>query len=178
MIHNQYRTIASSAIYIDAGNEEYGGQVVFSTRRIMTQTGYWINLGGGYRTPIIKDIVEHFELDDNDRHPSDLSCAERAISAPQNIGTNIMASNIMFDYCNWLIASSVNYFNSDDRNEILNREGSREERIKTAKAFINRAPTILSHIIYFNSKTGITSSAPFSEEVQEYIGRFENNSYF
>ena len=167
LLHNIYKTTSYNMAYIDAGNEEYGGQVVFSTNKAMAENGITVGFRR-YGSSDIKTVVEEFELSDDDKHPDDLSCAERAISAPQNIGTNIKAADILFDYCNLILAGAANYVNSTDRAEIINSRRPQSERYK---ALIKRAPMIGNHIIYFDSRTGQTSAKPFSEDVQSYIKR-------
>lgn len=67
-------------IYIDSGNDEYCGQVVCGVRR----RGRCIAKPIGSLYPEI--------LEESDRFPSELSCAEAAVSAPQAITANIMAA--------------------------------------------------------------------------------------
>jgi len=67
-------------VYIDSGNGEYTGQVVCGIRR--KNRSYYKPVGTLY-----PDILE-----DTDKFPSELSCAEAAISAPQSITANLIAS--------------------------------------------------------------------------------------
>ena len=67
-------------IYIDSGNGEYTGQVVCGIRR----SGKTIYKPIGLMHP------ELFE--DEDLFPSELSCAEASVSAPQTIVANLMAA--------------------------------------------------------------------------------------
>ena len=72
-------------IYIDSGNSEYTGQVVCGVR------------SGGrtlYR-PVGKIYPE--VLSDNDKFPTELSCAEASVSAPQAITANITAATAVVD---------------------------------------------------------------------------------
>ena len=77
---------SDNLIYIDSGNGEYTGQVVCGVRR-------------GGRT-MYKPIGEVYPdvLLDNDKFPTELSCAEAAVSAPQSITANIMAATAIVAY--------------------------------------------------------------------------------
>lgn len=76
---------AKELIYIDAGNGEHTGQVVCGVRRA----------GKTYFKPI-GDIYPDM-LEDTDKFPSELSCAEAAVSAPQSIAANITAATTVVD---------------------------------------------------------------------------------
>ena len=67
-------------IYIDSGNGEFTGQVVCG----MKQSGRVMSKPVA---SIYPDILK-----DAERFPSELSCAERAVSSPQTIAANIFAS--------------------------------------------------------------------------------------
>ena len=73
-------------IYIDSGNGEYTGQVVCGIRRN----------GRTYYKPI-GDVYPDI-LNETDRFPTELSCAEAAVSAPQSIVANIMAATAIVSY--------------------------------------------------------------------------------
>jgi PRTRC genetic system ThiF family protein len=77
---------AESLIYIDSGNGEYTGQVVCGIRR--KSRTYYKPVG-----EIYPDVLESA-----DKFPSQLSCAEAAISAPQSIAANIMAAAAVVSY--------------------------------------------------------------------------------
>lgn len=93
--------------YLDAGNEEWAGQVVL---------GY--NSGGhepqkGNKQPHFFDVPSVCEiypeiLEATDKLPTELSCAERAVSNPQNIFTNMTAANIMMGFVNTLLNADEN----------------------------------------------------------------------
>jgi len=77
---------ASNLIYIDSGNGEYTGQVICGIRcRGFT---YYKPLGELY-----PDVLE-----DTDKFPTELSCAEASVSAPQSIVANIMAATAVVSY--------------------------------------------------------------------------------
>lgn len=76
---------AKELIYIDAGNGEHTGQVVCGVRRA----------GKTYYKPI-GDIYPDV-LEDTDKFPTELSCAEASVSAPQSMAANITAATAVVD---------------------------------------------------------------------------------
>ena len=75
---------AEELIYIDSGNGEYTGQVVCGVRRGKT---YYPPIGAVY-----PDILE-----ETDKFPTELSCAEASVSAPQSMAANITAATAVVD---------------------------------------------------------------------------------
>jgi molybdopterin/thiamine biosynthesis adenylyltransferase len=73
---------AKDLVYIDAGNGEFGGQVVCGVRR----NGRTLRRSVGSLYPDV--------LADTDKYPSELSCAEASLSAPQAITANVMAAAV------------------------------------------------------------------------------------
>ena len=71
---------AKELIYIDSGNGEYTGQVVCGVRR-----------SGKTIYPPIGDLYPDV-LEDTDKFPTELSCAEASVSAPQSMTANITAA--------------------------------------------------------------------------------------
>lgn len=87
---------ADNLIYIDSGNGEFTGQVVCGIRR----------KGRTYYEPIGEIYPD--VLTDTDKFPTELSCAEAALSAPQSIVANIMAATTIVSYLyNILILGSI-----------------------------------------------------------------------
>jgi len=87
---------ADNLIYIDSGNGEFTGQVVCGIRR-KGQT-YYKPVGELY-----PDVLE-----ETDKFPTELSCAEAAVSAPQSIVANIMAATAVVSYVyNILVLGSI-----------------------------------------------------------------------
>ena len=83
--HRVFKT-ASNLIYIDSGNGEDSGQVVCGIKRG----------GRAYYKPVgdlFPDVLE-----DTDKFPTQLSCAEASVSAPQSIAANIMAAAAIISY--------------------------------------------------------------------------------
>jgi hypothetical protein len=83
---HQVFTNAENLIYIDSGNGEFTGQVVCGIR--------W--KGRTYYKPV-GDVYPDV-LGDTDKFPTELSCAEAAVSAPQSIVANIMAATAVVSY--------------------------------------------------------------------------------
>ena len=77
---------SDNLIYIDSGNGEFTGQVVCGVRR--KGKTYYKPVGEVY-----PDILE-----DTDKFPTELSCAEASVSAPQSIVANIMAATAVVSY--------------------------------------------------------------------------------
>ncbi len=76
---------AKELIYIDSGNGEYTGQVVCGVRKAFKT--YYPPIGTVY-----PDVLE-----DTDKFPTELSCAEASVSAPQSIAANITAATAVVD---------------------------------------------------------------------------------
>ena len=76
---------ATELIYIDSGNGEFTGQVVCGVRRG----------GKTYYPPI--GIVYPDVLVETDKFPTELSCAEASVSAPQSMAANITAATAVVD---------------------------------------------------------------------------------
>ena len=79
MCHEVFKRM-DDLIYIDSGNAMYGGQVVCgvkSSGRVISKPA----------ASVYPDI-----LNDAEKFPSELSCAERSVSAPQSIAANLFAS--------------------------------------------------------------------------------------
>ena len=95
LCHNVFNK-TKNIIYIDSGNGEYNGQVVCGIRR--SGRTYYKPLGDLY-----PDV-----LTATDKFPTELSCAEAAVSAPQSIVANIMAATAIISYLyNILILGSI-----------------------------------------------------------------------
>ena len=87
---------SDNLVYIDSGNGEYTGQIVCGIRR----------KGRTYYKPI-GDLYPDVLLD-TDKFPTELSCTEAAVSAPQSIVANIMAATAVVSYIyNILVLGSI-----------------------------------------------------------------------
>lgn len=94
-------------IYIDSGNGEYTGQVVCGIRR-----------GGKTCYPPIGTVYPDV-LEDTDKFPTELSCAEASVSAPQSMAANITAATAAVDMIYNILAlgdSSVRKITFSTRN--------------------------------------------------------------
>lgn len=101
----------NSMFWIDSGNEEFGGQAVcgFNMRattagRVIRQTDKDINArmrkqreamkNGVFDMPCVTEVYPEIGLKKDLKYNSELSCAERAESSPQNIIVNSMAAQM------------------------------------------------------------------------------------
>lgn len=86
MCHEVFGKIRAGIVYIDSGNGEHIGQVVCGVRR-------------GGRTcykpvgSLYPDVLKQM-----DKFPTELSCAEASVSAPQSIVANIMAATAVVNF--------------------------------------------------------------------------------
>jgi len=95
LCHQVFKS-TNNLVYIDSGNGEYTGQVVCGVRR--SGRTYYKPIGDVYPDVLI----------DIDKFPTQLSCAESAVSAPQSIVANIMASTAVVSYLyNILVMGSI-----------------------------------------------------------------------
>lgn len=85
MCHNVFKD-CPDLVYIDSGNDEFTGQVVCGIRQSLHTT---------YK-PVCSLFPEL--LKEEDKFPSELSCAERAESAPQSVTANLFASMAMVSF--------------------------------------------------------------------------------
>lgn len=90
MCHNVFNQL-DDIIYIDAGNGEYTGQVVCGVK----QSGKVMS------KPVARVYPDI--LTDAEKFPSELSCAERSVSAPQSIAANLFASTAVASMLYYLL---------------------------------------------------------------------------
>lgn len=90
MCHNVFNKL-DDIIYIDSGNGEYTGQVVCGVK----QSGKVLS------KPVARVYPDI--LTDTEKFPSELSCAERSISAPQSIAANMFASTAVASMLYYLL---------------------------------------------------------------------------
>ena len=87
-------------IYIDSGNGEYTGQVVCGIRK------------GGRTLQKPVGLIYPDVLEETDQFPSELSCAEASISAPQAITANLTAAMVVVNILyNLLVLGEINVEN-------------------------------------------------------------------
>lgn len=114
---------SKNLIYIDSGNGEFTGQVVCGVRR--KGKTYYKPIGEVY-----PDILE-----DTDKFPTELSCAEASVSAPQSIAANIMAATAVISYIyNILVLGNIEVKKVTFSTKSVNLKPvlSRKERLKNA----------------------------------------------
>lgn len=114
---------SDNLIYIDSGNGEFTGQVVCGIRR--KGRTYYKPVGEVY-----PDILE-----DTDKFPTELSCAEASVSAPQSIAANIMAATAVISYIyNILVLGNIEVKKVTFSTKSVNLKPalSRKERLKNA----------------------------------------------
>jgi PRTRC genetic system ThiF family protein len=97
----------TGAFWIDAGNEEYGGQVVcgFNHPHPASAAHEAKVTPQQFYIPCVVDIYPEI-AEGTDKLPTELSCAERAVSAPQNIFTNLTAANLMMGFANNILTGN------------------------------------------------------------------------
>ena len=88
-------------LQISSGNEEYAGQVIFNYKNKDRYTS--VLESDGARTKNTPGLFEVFPTAEIGQLPTELSCAEQAISSPQNIHVNMTAANLMFGYVNKIL---------------------------------------------------------------------------
>lgn len=87
----------NNLIYIDSGNGEYTGQVVCGVKQNGRTT--YKPIGSLY-----PDILK-----EKDKFPSELSCAERTLSAPQSVTANLTAATAVIGFLyNLLVVGELN----------------------------------------------------------------------
>lgn len=96
-------------------------------------------------TSSIKDIVELHNIEANDKLPTEMSCAEHAVSAPQNIMSNITAANIINNICSIILENSSFYLKP-----FINNFNNRERQFLK----ISKCRPIDVNAYYFNVTTG------------------------
>lgn len=97
LCHEVFQKIETGLVYIDSGNGEHTGQVVCGVRR--GGRTYYKPVGSLY-----PDVLE-----ETDKFPTELSCAEASVSAPQSIVANIMAAAAVVNFVyNILVLGEIN----------------------------------------------------------------------
>jgi hypothetical protein len=86
---------AEDLIYIDSGNGESTGQVVCGVKQKGRVT---------YK-PVCSIYSDMLDPDPTDKLPTEMSCAERTVSAPQSVTANLMASTAVVSFMYNLLIS-------------------------------------------------------------------------
>lgn len=105
---NKYK---KPVIWLDAGNSERVGQVIIGTKNITKIADDSISKIGAV-TEDFKTVIEEYPdsfkvVKNTDKLPTDMSCAEHAISSPQNIAANIFSATTLFGLINKLIGGEL-----------------------------------------------------------------------
>lgn len=93
---------SANLIYIDSGNGEFSGQVVCGVRR-NGRTAY--KPIGGVHPELLRS---------KDKFPTELSCAEAAISDPQSMAANITAATAVVDMVYNILTHGESYVRQTD----------------------------------------------------------------
>lgn len=94
-------------IWLDTGNSERSGQMILGTRFIEAVSVLNPDIFETVNMPTILDkYPDEFSEDEKD-HPNDISCAEAAVSSPQNIAANIFNATVAFMVLNKLVAGEL-----------------------------------------------------------------------
>lgn len=97
---------------LSSGNEEWAGQVVCSHLPRRYTREEWKIQGSPkngsirqFRTPLLTEMFPEVR-NAQDKLPTELSCAERAVSAPQQILTNMVSANLLFTFLNTILTAN------------------------------------------------------------------------
>ena len=110
IIEESARRWNGEAIVLSSGNEASAGQVLFSafpkrsTYKTFQDYTYQDKMfveTGLIASPSFFDVFPNSPFE---KLPTEMSCAESTVSAPQNMIANVTAANILFNYVNKLLA--------------------------------------------------------------------------
>lgn len=107
MIDQAMKKFTGKAMWIDAGNEEFFGQVIINTVGGVSLNEFeQLGVDEGYfNLPSFVDIAPEL-FEGNLQKTSEISCAEHAMENVQNIGANIFSATCLFMVLNNLFADS------------------------------------------------------------------------
>jgi hypothetical protein len=103
--------------WLDSGNEEWAGQVVCGYN-IGTEVNKENKTPHVFNLPCVADIYPEI-LDGGDKLPTEMSCAERAVSNPQNIQTNQTAANQLMSYANTILTADAREGNGLKSHQVI-----------------------------------------------------------
>lgn len=94
--------------WIDSGNEEKAGQVVCGFAPSMNYYSNTISDSkkGLFSLPSVFEVYPNLEKEEG-KFNSELSCAERAMSAPQNMQTNVTAATVIMNFMQKILHKEV-----------------------------------------------------------------------
>jgi len=102
-------------LYIDSGNEEFGGQVVLGIEYSDSDDTSWAVYSPNSNQVVydldLPTVCYHYPemLTTEEKFASDISCAERAFSNPQAMDANVEAATIIFQMVNNLLRGGLCY---------------------------------------------------------------------
>lgn len=104
IVHEVFKK-TKNMFWLDAGNEEWAGQVVigYNAGKPVNEKEKAPHL---FNIPCVTDIYPEI-LEATDKLPHEMSCAERAVSNPQNIFTNQTAANLMLGFANTILTANT-----------------------------------------------------------------------
>jgi PRTRC genetic system ThiF family protein len=104
IVHEVFKE-TKNMFWLDAGNEEWAGQVVvgYNAGKEVDKDNKAPHL---FNLPAVTEIYPEI-LEATDKLPHEMSCAERAVSNPQNIQTNQTAANLLMGFCNTILTADT-----------------------------------------------------------------------
>lgn len=106
-----------SRFWIDAGNEETAGQIIcgyappsrgsYGAKKVKMDNRLK-NTSGEFSMPCVMECYPEL-MESDDKFNSELSCAERAESAPQNMQTNVTAATLIVNYAQKILIGEPLY---------------------------------------------------------------------
>jgi PRTRC genetic system ThiF family protein len=116
LIHEVFKN-NKNMFWLDSGNEEWAGQVVCGYN-----AGYEVKKDVKtpqiFNLPCVADIYPEI-MDGGDKLPTEMSCAERAVSNPQNIQTNQTAANQLMTYANTILTADAREGNGLKSHQVI-----------------------------------------------------------
>lgn len=104
IVHDVFKS-TKGMFWIDAGNEEWAGQVVvgYNAGKAVDKAKKEPHL---FNMPAVTELFPEI-LEATDKLPHEMSCAERAVSNPQNIQTNQTAANLVMGFANTILTANT-----------------------------------------------------------------------
>lgn len=104
IMHEVFKA-TKNCYWLSSGNEEWAGQVVvgYNAGKALDKSNKAPHL---FDLPCVADIYPEI-LEGTDKLPTELSCAERAVSNPQNIFTNQTAANLLLGFANTILTANA-----------------------------------------------------------------------
>jgi molybdopterin/thiamine biosynthesis adenylyltransferase len=108
-IHEAAKEISATRdiFVLSSGNEQFHGQVLCSfIPRLQFDKEHLLLENRKFRTPLLGEVYPEV-LNGDDKLPTEMSCDEMAVSAPQNIAVNRRAAQYLFEFANILIYAKL-----------------------------------------------------------------------